>query len=130
MINLMPGQQNIVQRIGLFTTLTSIALVIFLHFPFDGYINERHVTTRFGFGSCPNGLEDLARMGSEKFSQEMERCNDLGELKPIPFSEWRSKSAIFWQLASPTRAIAAAAFITIIGITWIFIFRSKRESST
>lgn len=128
---LSPSYQNATQRCGYFVTLALMVLVFFLHFPFNGYETEQKITKHYaGVGRCPNGLEDLDKMGARDFNQAMAQCNDRFETNTIslPFSEWKSKSPIVGWFAYPVHVLISMAFFLCIGIIWLWVFRAQDKA--
>ena len=109
---LSPSHQNRLQRRGFFNSLAVASLILFLHFPFDGYYINHYVTTRYGFGPCPSA-EGAMNMTSEQlnqYSEDIRRCSDDGEMQLLPFVEWKSKAPIIdW--FGPVIHAAAALFL-------------------
>ena len=129
---LSPANQNTVQRSGFFGSLFIASLIIFLHFPFAGYNNERYVTTRIGYGPCPKqvSLEEVKNSSTKEIKKRIEgykRCSNAGEMRTIPFSEWRSKEPIIKWFSSVINTIVAFSFVLFIGVMWIWVFRNKNN---
>lgn len=126
---LLPSRQNAAQRQGYFGTLAIAILVLFLHFPFEGYVTEHYVVTRIGVGPCPNpGLEEIKQMSREQSRQhwdDMLKCSSAEEEQFLPFTEWRSKSPISSWFSSAVHVIAAFVFVLFLGGIWLWIFRSQ-----
>lgn len=123
-------RHNSVQRIGLFVSLALAALVLMLHYPFEGYYFESFVTTYYGQGPCP-GLEDLKKATSETLAQVNEaavKCNDAGEMQTIPFSDWRSNAPIIEWFGSVAHAISAIVFVLLLGLMWLWLFRTSDDA--
>lgn len=127
---LLPKNQNIVQRAGFITTVIIVLTIIFLHFPFGGYDNERYVITRYGNNPCPNQLsiDEVNKLTAAEVDERIQmykKCSNDSELKTKSFSKWRSKSAIILWFASPVNAIISTIFAISIGIFWIFVFKDR-----
>lgn len=125
---LSPSHQNATQRCGYFVTLVLVVLVFFLHFPFNGYETEQNTSKYYtGVGRCPNGLEDLEKMGAREFNEAMAQCIDRVETNtiPLPFSEWKSKSPIIGWFAYPIHVLISMAFFLCIGSIWLWVFRAQ-----
>ena len=125
---LSPSRQNTVQRRGFFSSLAIASLVLLLHFPFEGYDIDHYVTTRYGFGPCPNpSADDAMKMTSEQFDQYMKdlrRCSDDGETQIRPLTEWNSKAPIIDWFGSVIHATTALVFALSLGGIWLWVFRT------
>ncbi len=129
---LSPSRQNPVQRQGFFGSLAIAALVLLLHFPFEGYDIEHYVTTRYGFGPCAPqvSVEQINKMTSEETNQHFEAnksCSDDGELRILPLVEWKSKAPVIAWFGSLVHAIAALAFSLSLGGIWLWVFRTHDD---
>jgi hypothetical protein len=129
---LSPSRQNPVQRQGFFGSLAIAALVLLLHFPFEGYDMEHYAITRYGSGPCPAkvGLEQIKKMTSEEMNQFFDanrRCSDETELQLLPLVEWKSKAPIVAWFGSLVHAIAAIVFSLSLGGVWLWVFRTHND---
>lgn len=129
---LSPIRQNAIQRRGFFGSLAIASLVLFLHFPFEGYDIERYVITRYGYGPCPSfeGVDAIMNATSkqlDQYVQELRRCSDDGEMQIRPFYEWKSKAPIIEWFGSVIHAVVAFVFALLLGGIWLWVFRTHGD---
>ncbi len=115
------------QRIALLATLALSALILLLHFPFDGYTTQ-HSYTVPSFTACPKGdlKERLRELGAEKFNNTLTACQGKFVVAELPLSEWRSNGAAIYWLASPIHTLVAVISIITFGIASFFAMRSPQ----
>ena len=133
---LSPARMNLVQRLGFFASLALATLVFFLHFPIHGYEFEHFVTTYHGVKPCPEAPLDAdgkIRMGPEwdkkwdKWREDMNRCQDSGEMQILPLSMWRSNAPVIEWFGSLLHSLAAIFLSIALGSIWLWIFRTDDE---
>ena len=129
---LSPSRQNTAQRLGFFASLATICLILFLHFPFEGYDVDHNVTTRYGTGPCPASEKGFGRMTPEKadhdqYIKDEIRCTSAAETQMLPFSEWRSKAPLVNWFGSVVHALVSVLFGLFVGGMWLWIFRTHDE---
>jgi len=125
---LSPAHQNPTQKIGFFLAIAFSLLVIFLHFPFNGYKKEHYVTTYYGSENCPKSSTVGQTSTIDEINQyfdALKKCQSRGELRLLPFSKWQSKSAIIDWFSSPIHTIITLVFILAAGGFWLWVFRDK-----
>lgn len=103
---LKPKNQNSMQRVGFFSSVGAMIVVLFIHFPFKGYYMYR------------NG--DCIRRGSGflGYCEEYERTL-------ISFFDWHSSGAIISWFGDMTNLLVTIAFIVAVGFLWIYAFGVK-----
>ncbi len=124
---LSPSRQNTIQRSGFFGLLAAIAVVVLLHFPFEGY-TVYQLETNPNKHLCPS-KEEL-----EKFNKTvpdtdlharlefLKHCYEAEE-KLRPFSEWRSDKPIIPWFASTLHTAITVALLLGLGLFWLWVFR-------
>jgi hypothetical protein len=127
-----PSNQNLIQKIGLFTSLAVAAICIFLHFPFEGYKTDQYVTTYHGRGSCPRSftMEELKVATAKEISNQLDgvkKCQDSGEFQTLPLYSWASKAPIVQWFSTIGRTAISCIFIFGIGVLWLYIFRGRNN---
>ncbi len=115
---LTPARQNSIQRAGFFSSLALVALILFLHFPFDGYLIDEWVMTRdlSAPSACGKTPPELLFMG---------RCWEDGERQFRRFSEWESKSPLMPWFGSVVHVIISLTFSLLLGALWLWVFRTQ-----
>ncbi|WP_426211109.1 hypothetical protein [Massilia sp. TWP1-3-3] len=116
---------SLTQRAGIFATATGMMIVLFLHFPFDGYRNKELVVTRYAIESCPEPV-DPRKDGIGAVVAEIDvvkRCPDQKEWQYLPFSQWESEAPVFRIFTKASTAAIALTFIGILGAIWVWLFR-------
>jgi hypothetical protein len=113
------------QRIALLTTVALSILIILLHFPFDGYVTQHRYIVP-SFTACPKGdlKEKLRELGAEEFNKALAECQGKFVISDLPPSEWQSKGAAIYWLASPIHTLLAVISIITFGSVWFFAMRS------
>lgn len=125
---------NRTQRQGLFSASALAAIIIFLHFPFDGYTVQHEVITRYGTGQCPRlSIEEIYALTAEQSNLIFEKnrlCNSESELQIRPFQQWASDSPLFPWFGSTLHALVTLLLVGGMGIAWFFIFRDAPRPRT
>lgn len=118
------SRQNATQRKGFFGALAISALVLFLHFPIEGY----------DLGYYAIQYQDVlmpcsAFTDSQKFLPSVAEldCYKYGSFEFHAFSEWKSKEPIVVWFGSVVHTLAALAFVVSIGALWLWVFRDHSE---
>lgn len=130
---LSPSRQNPAQQRGFFGALAIALIVVFLHFPFEGYYIEEYVRPHYIPGPCKKLFEeDVKNWSGEMLDQQMEenkKCSASAgtETQIRPFTEWTSRAPIFEWFGSVVHAIAAIVFAISIGGTWLWVFRTHNN---
>lgn len=126
---------NQMQRQGLFFALTLAAIVLFLHFPFDGYTVQHSVITRYGTGQCPyfGTIEEINKLTTEetdRIFKQYRTCNSESELQLKSFVDWTSDSPVVPWFGSVIHALVTLLFVGGLGIAWFFLFRNGSKTQT
>jgi hypothetical protein len=134
---LSPSRQNPIQQKGFFVSLAIAALVLLLHFPFDGYDYEHYVITRYSIGPCNRppdvSVGQIKEMSYEELRQRQEAikgCFNEGEFQTLPFFDWKSKAPIIAWFGSVVHVIAAFVFSLSLAGIWLWVFRDIRQRAT
>ncbi len=118
-------KMNKPQRIGIFIALTIAAIILFLHFPFDGYTVQHEVVTRYGQGECPHiTLDELNKLDLEQTKRVYEQnilCNSESELQLRPFHEWTSDSPLVTWFGSVMHTLITLFFVGALAFAWVQI---------
>lgn len=121
---------NPTQRLGLFVALAAALLTVALHFPFDGYVTERHYSIPSS-KRCPNAnLETLNAMGAEAFNAAMSACQERAVSDDLPVNEWQSRGAAVSWLVSPIHAVVSLLLIAILALAWVWAARPLSRSTS
>lgn len=133
---LSPARQNQMQRIGFFGAVTLAAVVIFLHFPFHGYVTQDSFTTPsstiFVSPECRavNSLP-VNELTSEQMTQRFECSKTWNESRfreeDRPFSQWESKAPVIYWFGSVVNALVTFMFVLALGGLWLWVFRSCED---
>jgi hypothetical protein len=95
------------QKIGLFITISALITILFLHFPFDGYI-----TTTKAFVGCEKWAGTFCL--SNQYKQE-----------ELPLNQWVSMQPIIPWFGRVINFIAATIFVIVVGGLWFYMFRDE-----
>lgn len=122
MIN--PTRQNATQRKGFFGALAISALVLFLHFPIEGYEVGYYAIEYQGVLMPCSAFAD-----SQRFLPTAEEvtCYKYGSYQFHSFSEWKSKGPIVVWFGSVVHTLAALAFVVAVGALWLWVFRNDSD---
>lgn len=137
---LYPTRQNSTQRRGFFGALALIAVVLFLHFPFEGYRttfdipgdNLSLLNDPKCRGAFTGGIEKLRTADSNEIMVLAALQRECGEkygprIVEIPLSQWSSNSPVIDWFGSVTHTLTALVLVVILGGLWLWVFRSDRE---
>lgn len=106
---LKPKKQNSMQRVGFFSSIGGMIVILFIHFPFKGYYIYLN-------GDCISwGGSGLLRS-----CEEYERTI-------ISFFDWHSNGAIISWFGDMTNFLVTIAFIAALGFLWVYAFRVKED---
>ena len=98
--------QNGMQRIGFFSSLGVMLVVLFIHFPFKGY-------SMYRTGEC------ISRgSGFWVICEEYEKSLKL-------FFDWHSYGAIISWFGDMTNFLVTIVFVAAAGALWIYALRGK-----
>jgi len=97
---------NKIQRVGFFTAITSVLLVVFIHFPFNGYYTHQNGER------CLESWPAYIGGGCKEYEQIMR-----------PFLEWYSTGAIVGWFGDMTNFLVTISLIFIIGFLWLYMFK-------
>lgn len=128
-----PSHLNLKQRQGFFMSVALAALILLLHFPFDGYDDIEHlVITRYGSGECPPHMtiELMREMTAEEIVKVVDarkQCSNDEEMQLRSPLEWKSKAPIVPWFGSLLHAIVALSFSLALGAFWIWTFRTQKK---
>lgn len=116
-------KMNNSQRKGVFAALTLAAIVLFLHFPFDGYTVRHEVITRYGKGECPylsiEKLKEIDMRQLEKNFEQDKLCRSESELQLRPFQDWASDAPIVGWFGSVFHTLITLLFLCGLCFAWI-----------
>jgi hypothetical protein len=137
---------NAIQRIGIYATGIAMACLIAAHNPTGGYTTTiafydpwplpSHIGSNDSHSNLSCDLptrEQQDALASQKryLGQELGHCR----LAALDFWEWRSANALLSYLATVRKALAFAAAILLVGLSWLWLFRPpqphelRREAS-
>lgn len=129
---LTPARQNPIQRLGFFGSIAIAVLVLFLHFPIDGYKIGYYETPYYDNFSGPETTTtyiqcpDSYTLDTHKiYSRCMSSTENKFEM--LPFSEWKSKAPIVEWFGSVIHAITALVFALSLGGIWLWVFRTHDD---
>lgn len=122
-------KMNKPQRKGIFIALTFAAIVLFLHFPFDGYTVQHEVITRYGQGECPRlTIDELNNLNLEQMNRTFEQnrlCSSESELQLRSFQDWTSDSPLVAWFGSVLHTLITLLFAGCLGVAWILVSRDE-----
>jgi len=137
---LYPTRQNPTQRRGFFWALALIAVVLFLHFPFEGYRTTSFIpgdnlsllNDPKCQGAFSGGIEKLKTMDGNEIAAlsalQSECAQKYGSrIVEIPLSQWSSNSPVIDWFGPVTHTLTALFLVLILGGFWLWVFRSDRE---
>lgn len=121
------SRQNVIQRSGFFASLAAIAVVVFLHFPFDGY-------TIYEWETNPNRHLCPSEEEHRKFNKAVPDSDVAAKLEFLkycyeaeemlqPFSQWRSDKPIVLWLGSTLHTALTVGLLLGLGLFWLWVFR-------
>lgn len=134
--NFHPKNQNATQKIGFVVASLLAILTIFLHNPLDGYepITDNSYVAIDNTRKCDDVLYEKLKQDQlkEKFSEEEflnRNHHNLTKCEPplLPVSEWRSISPMIGWLGSVAHTIATVLLVLIMGIIWIWVFKTSEN---
>lgn len=118
---LTPSRLNVIQRSGFFASLAAIAVVLLLHFPFEGYTAYRWETNP-NRHLCPSEEEFKKPVRDADYYERLKYCYEAEE-KLRPFSEWRSDKPIIPWFGSTLHTAVTVALLLVLGLFWLWVFR-------
>lgn len=142
---LQPSHQNHAQRAGVFLAVACTVLIVFLHFPFYGYITKDSYPVPPKRQSLSEGCRELRKnltyeavMAASKEQLEVylecskEYNEILAEVREIerPFSAWESVAPIVRWFGVVLNVIVSIAFVFVLFVAWLLAFRSTRTEES
>lgn len=125
-------KMNNSQKKGIFIALALAAIILFLHFPFDGYTVRHDVITRYGKGECPHlTAEKLKEFDAQQLNQASEQyrlCQSESELQLRSFQDWTSDSPIVGWFGSVFHTLITLLFVWGLCFTWISFFKENGQN--
>lgn len=120
---------NQTQRIAFFVVLAFAAGILFIHFPFRGYVYEQEVVVKFASAPCPpypTSQEALNASKEElaKIFEQARLCTNQIETRLLPPWEWVSIAPIFPWFGSLANTVASLFLLCFIGSLACWIFRT------
>lgn len=138
---------NSKQRQGLFFLLTSIAVAVFLHFPFDGYVTTDHYSypanSVYISEECRKNFIELYGVTKEEAVQKamsasedqidlsrkcsIEKDRQMHKVVDRPFDRWESAQPVFSWFGRIVNVISVIVLAIVIGVIWLWIFREDSK---
>lgn len=102
-------RMNIAQRVGYFSTIAMLLVLLLLHFPFQGYT----ITESVVVGRTPGCTRD------QDFTPA---CPGLYGNEFLSFADWRSDAPIFPWFGSVSHVLVLAALIGGLCLVFLTVF--------